>query len=307
MANGSGALHFTEVGPRDGLQNLRETVATDDKVELVTRLLRTGVDQVEATSFVSPRWVPQLADAAEVLSRVRQELPSEWQRVRVLVPNRHGLERAAEAGVVRVLANVGATDSFNRRNLNHSVAETLNEISQMVLEGARAGVRIDADLSVAFGCPFDGPVAPAAVRDICLGLLELGADEIGVADTIGVADPAQVERMVTQLLEAGIPLDRLSLHFHDTRGMGLANAFAAYRLGVRRFEGSVAGIGGCPFAPRSTGNICSEDLLFLLEREGAVAAAVVDKLCEVSSWLETRLGRELPGRLYRAGRWPARS
>jgi hydroxymethylglutaryl-CoA lyase len=294
---------FTEVGPRDGLQNLTEDVATERKLELIRGALDCGVDMVEATSFVAPKWVPKLADAEAVMTALVAERGSEvGSRVRVLVPNRQGLERALGVGVRRVIVNVGASDGFNQRNLNRTVRQTMAEIAELARDATAADCRWDASLSVAFGCPYQGAVDPEVVVDLASELAELGAAEISIADTIGVADPAQVAGLIGRLAER-VPLGHLSLHLHDTRGMGLANALSGYRSGVRRFEGSVGGIGGCPFAPRSTGNVCSEDLLYMLQRLGATLRADVGAVCSLAQWLEKLLGRELPGRLYRAGVW----
>jgi hydroxymethylglutaryl-CoA lyase len=261
------------------------------------------VDLVEATSFVSLKWVPKLADAETLMAELIAELgPEVLDRVRVLVPNRKGLDRALRAGARRVIVNVAATEAFNRRNLNQSVRSTVAEIGGLAQEAGSAGWQWDASLSVAFGCPDEGRVNPQVVVDLAAELIGLGAAEISIADTIGVADPSQVARLVA-LVAARVPLPRLALHLHDTRGMGLANALAGYRAGVRRFEGSVGGIGGCPFAPRATGNVCSEDLLYLLQRVGARVAVDLEQLCSVAQRLEETLGRELPGRLYRAGLW----
>ncbi|MGH7642393.1 MAG: hydroxymethylglutaryl-CoA lyase [Candidatus Dormibacteria bacterium] len=296
-------VFFTEVGPRDGLQNLPEELSTEQKLELIKGVLDSGVDQVEATSFVSPKWVPKLADAEVVLTELVEERGTEvLDRVRVLVPNRQGLERALKVGARRVLVNVGATDTFNRHNLNRSVRETVAEIAELAREASAAGFRWDASLSVAFGCPYEGRVEPLVVVELAQELVGMGASEISVADTIGVADPGQVAQLVALLAER-VPYPQIGLHLHDTRGMGLANAVFGYQAGVRRFEGSVAGIGGCPFAPRSTGNVCSEDLLYLLQRLGACLTVDVERLCAVAQRLGKALGRELPGRLHRAGIW----
>ncbi|HUY10274.1 MAG TPA: hydroxymethylglutaryl-CoA lyase [Candidatus Dormibacteraeota bacterium] len=296
-------IFFTEVGPRDGLQNLAEELSMERKLELIRGALNSGVDLVEATSFVSPKWVPKLADAEAVMAELASAGASgELERIRVLVPNREGLERAFRAGARHVIVNVGVTDSFNQHNLNRSVRETAAEIAALAREAEAAECQWDASLSVAFGCPYQGRVEPPRVVDLAAELAQLGAYEVSLADTIGVADPAQVVELVGMVSER-VPLPRLSLHLHDTRGMGLANALAGYQAGVRRFEGSLGGIGGCPFAPRSTGNVCSEDLLYLLQRVGASVEVDVNRLCDVARRLEAMLGRELPGRLYRAGIW----
>jgi hydroxymethylglutaryl-CoA lyase len=293
------AVLWTDVGPRDGLQNLPDPVPTEVKVRLVRGLLDAGAPRVEATSFVSPKWVPQLADAAEVLRALGSEpLP----RLRVLIPNLRGLELALEHGVGNVLVTVGATESFNRRNVNRSVAESLDGVGEIVALAARHGVVVDCALSVCFGCPFEGAVDPRRVVALAAELVQRGVTEVGVADTIGVADPLQVARLVAEVA-AVVPMERLSAHFHDTRGMGVANVVAAYSAGVTRFEGSAGGLGGCPFAPRSTGNVASEDSLQALQRIGAEVSADIDAYCEVAARLGEDLGMQLPGRLHRAGVW----
>ena len=289
---------WTDVGPRDGLQNIATTVPTPVKVRLVRGLLAAGAPRVEATSFVSPKWVPQLADAADVLAGLDS---SAMGRTRVLIPNLRGLELALEHGVTNVLVTVAATDSFNRRNVNRSVAESIAGVAEIV-ERAGASCTVDVAVSVAFGCPFEGWVDPRRVVDICRELVRLGVVEVGIADTIGVADPGQVRDLVMRAA-AVVPEQRLSLHVHDTRGMGVANVIAAFDAGVRRFEGSVGGLGGCPFAPRSTGNVCSEDALHALERIGASTGVDIDAYCAVAVRLADDLQLTLPGKLHRAGVW----
>ena len=290
---------WTDVAPRDGLQSIGDTVATEAKVRLVRGLLDAGAPRVEATSFVSARWVPQLADAAQVLDALGADaLP----RLRVLVPNARGLELALERGVRNVLVTVGATDSFNRRNVNRSVDSSLDELATITSRAHAAGCVVDVALSVSFGCPFEGRVPIERVVSICSRLVELGADEVGTADTIGVATPGAVRQMCASLAPV-VPLERMSLHVHDTRGAGVANVVAAFQAGVRRFDGSVGGVGGCPFAPRSTGNVCSEDALLALLSIGAGIDADLGALCDVAATLERDLGRQLPGKLYRAGVW----
>ena len=296
----SGAgVAWTDVGPRDGLQNLAAAASTEVKVRLVRGLLDAGMPRVEATSFVSPRWVPQLADAAEVLRALGTEaLP----RLRVLVPNLRGLELALEHGVGNVVVTVGATESFNRRNVNQSIAESLAGVERIVKRARTAGVVVDVAVSVCFGCPFEGAVDPATVLALCAQLDARGVEEICVADTIGVATPRAVGLMSERLraVEYG---ERVALHVHDTRGLGVANVLAAHAQGIRRFEGSVGGLGGCPFAPRSTGNVCSEDALAALESLGAAGGVDLDALCQVAVRLGDDLGLTLPGKLHRAGVW----
>lgn len=292
------AVLWTDVAPRDGLQNVAGTISTQAKVRLVRGLLDAGVPRVEATSFVSPRWVPQLADAAEVLAAFPQDLG----RLRVLVPNLRGLELALQHGVRNVLVTIAATDSFNRRNVNRSVTESLDDLARITESAQAARCAVDVALSVSFGCPFDGTVAPERVVALCGELTARGVTEVGLADTIGVATPDGVTRLC-ELASAVTPPPRLALHVHDTRGLGVANVLAAYRSGVRRFDGSAGGVGGCPFAPRSTGNVCSEDALQALESLGASTGIDLARMCAVAESLSRDLGRELPGKLHRAGIW----
>lgn len=294
------AVTWTDVGPRDGLQSWkREPVSTEVKVRLVRGLLDAGMPRVEATAFVSPKWVPQMADAADVLQGLG---PAALARLRVLIPNRRGLDLALEHGIGNVLVTVGATDSFNRANVNRDVAASLAELTEIVDAAHAAACSVDVALSVCFGCPYEGAVDPARVVEICGELVAAGADEVGIADTIGVATPRAVRELIGRL-DGVVPAERLSLHVHDTRGLGVANVLAGWAAGVRRFDGSVGGIGGCPFAPRSTGNVCSEDALAALAAEGAEVGADIEALCEVSRRLAVDLGADLPGKLHRAGVW----
>lgn len=290
---------WTDVAPRDGLQTIAATVPTEVKVRLIEGLLAAGVPRVEATSFVSPEWVPQLADAAAVLRAVG---PDALGRLRVLVPNRRGLDLALEHGVSNVLYTIGATDSFNRRNVNRTVEASLDDLDGVVGDAAAAGCVVDVAVSVAFGCPFEGFVDPQRVVDLCAELVHRGAAEVGVADTIGVAHPAAVRELCARAREV-VPEQRLSLHVHDTRGLGVANVLVAYEAGVTRFDGSAGGLGGCPFAPRSTGNVCSEDALQAVASAGGVHGCDLVAYCKVSEALAADLGMDLPGKLYRAGVW----
>jgi hydroxymethylglutaryl-CoA lyase len=289
---------WTDVAPRDGLQNIDDTISTEAKIRLVRGLLDAGVPRVEATSFVSAAWVPQLADAPAVLAGLERHL----ERIRVLIPNLRGLELAVAHGVRNVLVTIGATDSFNKRNVNRTVDESLDEISHIIELAAERECSVDVAVSVAFGCPFEGRVAPARVVDLCADLVARGVSEIGVADTIGVATPVDVTAMCAHLAGA-VPIDSLSLHVHDTRGLGVANVIAAFAAGVRRFDGSVGGVGGCPFAPRSTGNVCTEDALQALHAFGAHSGIDLGAMCIVAETLASDLRRDLPGKLYRAGIW----
>jgi hydroxymethylglutaryl-CoA lyase len=289
---------WTDVSPRDGLQNIADTISTEAKIRLVRGLLDAGVPRVEATSFVAASWVPQLADAPAVLAGLEHHL----ERIRVLIPNLRGFELALAHGVRNVLVTIGATDSFNKRNVNRTVDESLDEISHIIELAGERECTVDVAVSVAFGCPFEGRVAPARIVDLCADLVTRGVADIGVADTIGVATPVDVTAMCA-LVAATVPIDRLSLHVHDTRGLGVANVIAAYAAGVRRFDGSVGGVGGCPFAPRSTGNVCTEDALQALHALGAQTGIDIAALCNVAETLASDLRQDLPGKLYRAGIW----
>jgi isopropylmalate/homocitrate/citramalate synthase len=220
----------------------------------------------------------------------------------VLVPNLRGLELALAHGVRNVLVTIAATDSFNRRNVNRSVDESLDEISHIVELAAERECKVDVAISVSFGCPFEGVVAPERVVQLCTDLANRGVAEIGIADTIGVATPVDVTRMCA-LVAAALPLERVSLHVHDTRGLGVANVIAAFDAGIRRFDGSVGGVGGCPFAPRATGNVCSEDALQALDAMGVATGIDLAAMCAVAEGLAADLGQALPGKLYRAGIW----
>jgi hydroxymethylglutaryl-CoA lyase len=291
---------FTEVGPRDGFQNWPDPVSTEVKVELIRAAFYAGIGRVEATSMVSPKWVPQMADAEQVLAQLT---PDEMSGVRVLVPNQRGYDRAVATGARNVLVNVGATDGFNMHNLNREVEDTLREIEAMMSARSDGSVRVDASISVAWGCPFDGPVDPATVIEIGRRLVGAGVAELSFGDTIGVATPNGVKGLASAALEEFMGVD-VSMHFHDTRGMGLANALAALDVGVRMFEGSIGGIGGCPFAPNSTGNVCTEDLVEMINDLGYETEIDVEKLISAAKRMSIALDAALPGKLHRAGRAP---
>ena len=277
-----------DVGPRDGLQNEPETLAPAVRAELATRLAAAGLPRVEAVSFVRDDRVPQMAGAEEVAALLPRDRAAEWSG---LVLNERGYERFRETGLDRLNLTLAATDSFSRRNANASRAEALAATARM-LERARAdGVPATVTVSVAFGCPFEGPVAE---DDVLAVVTPLEGAEIVLADTIGVATPSRVRSLVQKSRSAGF-------HGHNTRNTGYANALAAVEAGATVLDASVGGIGGCPFAPRATGNIATEDLVYLLEGEGVETGVDLDALIGVSEWLAGVLGRTLPGYVYRAG------
>lgn len=299
-------MGFTEVGPRDGFQNWHSPVPTPVKLALIDDALAAGVPRVEVTSMVSPKWVPQLADAEAVLTELSSRGRETMARLRVLVPNLKGLERAlafGADGLDNVLVNVGVTDGFNQHNLNRTVAETIADIRAVVEAARPAGVRVDASISVAWGCPYDGPVTPQQSIEVAARVAELGVAELSFGDTIGVAAPAGVTALSGLALERFPGID-VAMHFHDTRGLGVANAEAALEAGIRHLEGSIGGIGGCPFAPNSTGNVCSEDMLAMVQDLGYDTGIDLGLMTRAAVNLEAALGERLPGKLHRAGPAP---
>lgn len=289
----SGRIVVTDVSPRDGLQNQQVPMSTEAKLELVRLLAAAGVASVEVASFVSPKAVPQMADAAAVTAGVAQVLPQ--LRASVLTPNVKGLERAIDAGAREVAVVLSATETMNQRNINMSLA-TATAVSEETIGAARAaGLATRAYVAVAVECPFEGAVAPATAVALAERLLAAGADEIVFADTIGAAAPAQV-RALLQAAAPGIPLARTAVHFHDTRGFGVANAWAALEAGVRRFDASAGGIGGCPFAPGAAGNLATEDLVLLAQQCGLETGISLEGLAAAVAFAEEQLGRPLGGR-----------
>lgn len=304
-------VEVVEVGPRDGLQNESVLLPTDVKVELVRRALVAGVRRVEVTSFVHPRLVPPMADAEAVMAGVLADgfLPPDVAREDVtfigLVLNGRGLDRALTAGVDEVNVVVAASETFSRRNQNVGVADMLAVADDIAGRAAAAGVRSSAVISTAFGCPFEGEVAPRAVLDVARRCLDAGYAEVALADTIGVGVPQQVRELVAGVRRLpGGERVRLRAHFHNTRNTGYANALAAVESGVEVLDASLGGIGGCPFAPNATGNIATEDLQYLLERSGLRTGLDLERLAETGSWVSGQLGKEAPALLGRAGGFP---
>ena len=281
-------VHITEVGPRDGLQNDQQPVPVDIKVQLCERLLAAGVGNLETTSFVSPKWVPQMSDAAEVLARIPRP---KGVIVSVLTPNMNGLEGALAAGVDEVVIFGAATEAFSNRNINCSIAESMERF-RPVAEGAKArGVRVRGAVSVAFGCPYQGDVPVEDVVDVVKRLADLGCDEIGIADTIGTGTAAHVRRVMEAAARA-YPIERISGHFHDTYGQAIANIYASLQSGIHRFDTSIAGLGGCPYAKGATGNVATEDVVFLLNGLGIDTGLDLDTLVDAGQWISTFLGRK---------------
>lgn len=286
-----------EVGPRDGLQNERVNVPTAGKIRLIEALAEAGIRRLEATSFVSPRWIPNLADAGEVLAGLRRKPGVTYA---ALVPNLKGLERALAAKVDEVVIFLSASESHNRKNINQSIAQALEAYREVAARAKRAGLRLKAALSTCFGCPYEGDVDPAAVVRLAEALIGLGADEVGISDTTGMANPRQVYAVVSRVAER-VALEKLSLHFHDTRGTGLANVLAGLQAGVRIYDGSVGGLGGCPYAPGATGNIATEDLVHMLHEMGVETGVDLPRLIECARLAQDLVGRPLEGHVSKAG------
>ncbi|MFO1270238.1 MAG: hydroxymethylglutaryl-CoA lyase [Rubrivivax sp.] len=286
-------LVVTDVSPRDGLQNQPQPVPAEAKAQLIALLARAGVTSVEATSFVSPRAVPQMADAAEVLARVAAAWPQ--LRTSALVPNLKGLERARAAGAREIAVVLSATETMNRRNINMGLDEAAEVSEQTLQQAAAAGLRTRAYVAVAFDCPFEGEVPLDRVAALAQRMAAAGADEVVIADTIGAAAPAMVRERLRVIAQA-VPVQRLGVHLHDTRGLGAANAWAALEAGVRRLDASVGGIGGCPFAPGAAGNLATEDLVLMAERSGLATGIALEGLLEAIDFAQQQLGRPLGGR-----------
>jgi hydroxymethylglutaryl-CoA lyase/(R)-citramalyl-CoA lyase len=288
-------VDIVDVGPRDGLQNEKESLSPEARAGLCDRLAAAGVPRVEAASFVNPKRVPQMAGAEEVLAKIERKPGTTYAG---LVLNERGYERAIEAGVDEVRYAFPVTATFAKRNQNTTVADA-TELAGRLTERARLdGVRVSVTLSVAFGCPFEGRVEPAHVLDLARKVAASGPDEIVLADTIGVGVPSQVRELVGGVLGHGITV---GCHFHDTRNTGIANAAAAVEAGATVLDASVGGTGGCPFAPRATGNIATEDLVYLLHGIGYETGIDLGELIGVAEWLARQLGKELPGQVYKAG------
>jgi len=291
-------VRICDVGPRDGLQNESEILPPGDRAGLVRRLAEAGLRTVEVASFVDSRRVPQMAGAEEVVAALER---TDGVLYAGLALNERGYERLVATGLDEVRFAFGATDSFNRQNQNASVEESLEVAGLVAQRGKADGIRVALTISVAFGCPFEGRVEESRVLELVETLAALEPDDLLLADTIGVATPRQVRRLVERAAELAVSVGG---HFHNTRNTGYANALAALEAGATVLDSSIGGLGGCPFAPRASGNIATEDLVYLLEGEGVETGVSLDALVEVSAWLESVLGRRLEGQLYRAGLFP---
>jgi hydroxymethylglutaryl-CoA lyase len=292
---------IVEVGPRDGLQNERVSISTADKIAFVDRLSAAALPVIEVSAFVSPKWVPQMADAEQVFAGITR---SPATRYTALVPNVEGLDRALAARVTEVAVFAAATETFSRKNINQSIAESLATYRDVCRRAEEAGVRVRGYLSTAFGCPFEGAVPPDQVADVAARLFALGVFEVAISDTIGIAHPGQVPLVLDAVL-AKVPSEHLALHFHDTRGTALANVLTALPFGITTFDASAGGLGGCPYAPGAAGNLATDDLVYMLDGLGIETGVSLPALSDASAFIASRLDHPLPSRYAQAVRSPA--
>ena len=295
MADGD-FVRIVEVGPRDGLQNEKALVSTADKVELIDRLSATGLLNIEATSFVSPQWVPQLADAADVFTAIRRRPGVAYP---VLVPNEKGYDRARAVGVEEVAVFTAASEAFNRKNINASIDESIERFRPVLERAAADGVKVRGYVSTVLGCPYQGDVPVTDVVRVARQLHALGCYEISLGDTIGVGTPRKAAGML-KAVAAELPMSALAVHFHDTYGQALANILACLDEGVRVVDAAVSGAGGCPYAKGASGNVASEDVVYLLHGQGLRTGVDLDALADTGRWLAARLGRETGSRVGKA-------
>ncbi|ARB37219.1 MULTISPECIES: hydroxymethylglutaryl-CoA lyase [Bacillus] len=281
-----------EVGPRDGLQNEPVWIATEDKITWINQLSRTGLSYIEITSFVHPKWIPALRDAIDVAKGIDREKGVTYA---ALVPNQRGLENALEGGINEACVFMSASETHNRKNINKSTSESLHILKQVNNDAKKANLTTRAYLSTVFGCPYEKDVPIEQVIRLSEALFEFGISELSLGDTIGAANPAQVETVLEALL-ARFPANQIALHFHDTRGTALANMVTALQMGITVFDGSAGGLGGCPYAPGSSGNAATEDIVYMLEQMDIKTNVKLEKLLSAAKWIEEKMGKPLPSR-----------
>lgn len=286
-------VKVVEVGPRDGLQNEKTTIPAEAKQRFIAALRAAGFAEIETTAFVSPKWVPQLADAEQVSETLE---PRAGLTYTALVPNRKGLQRALECGYKRVAVFTAASEAFSQKNTNRSIAESLEEFRPLMEDARAAGASVRGYVSTVWFCPYSGPVSAQAASDVTRWLLDLGMDEVSLGDTVGLAVPTQVEATLHKLFQDEVPVEKLALHFHDTSGTALANVLAGLQLGVTTYDSSAGGIGGCPYAPGAAGNLATEDLLYMLNGMGIQTGIDLERVADASLELAAHLGRSLPSR-----------
>jgi hydroxymethylglutaryl-CoA lyase len=282
------SVRIVEVGPRDGLQNEKAEVPTAVKVELIERLADAGLPAVEATAFVSPKWVPQMADHTEVLERIRRKPGVDYP---VLAPNLKGFEAARAAGATEVAIFGAASEAFSQKNINCSIAESLDRFRPVAEAAKKHGIKVRGYVSCVLGCPYEGEVAPRKVADVAQALFEMGCYEISLGDTIGTGTPGRTKEMIDACAER-VPMEKLAGHYHDTYGQALANIYASLELGVRTFDASVAGLGGCPYAKGASGNVATEDVVYMLHGLGVRTGVDLGALVATGEWISKFLGRE---------------
>ena len=289
-------VRIVEVGPRDGLQNEKQSIATDIKVGLVDRLTEAGLPAIEAAAFVSPKWVPQMADGAEVMARIKRKPGVAYP---VLVPNMKGFESAVAAGVEEIAVFGAASESFSQKNINSTIAQSLARFEPVVAAAHEKGIKVRGYISCVLGCPYEGEIAPKAVADVAKALYEMGCYEVSVGDTIGVGTPARTLAML-EAVARHVPVDRIAGHYHDTYGQALANIYASLEFGVAVFDSSVAGLGGCPYAKGATGNVATEDVVYMLHGLGCETGVNLDRLIDAGEYICAALGRPTNSRVGRA-------
>ncbi|MCZ4304883.1 hydroxymethylglutaryl-CoA lyase [Zoogloeaceae bacterium G21618-S1] len=289
-------VRIVDVGPRDGLQNEKQIISTEVKVELIARLGAAGLKTIEAASFVSPKWVPQMGDNSEVMARI-ERLPGVTYPV--LTPNLKGFEAALAAGVTEVAVFGAASESFSQKNINCSIAESLQRFEPVMAAAKAAGVKVRGYVSCTLGCPYEGEIAPAAVADVAATLFDMGCYEISLGDTIGTGTPGKTQRML-EAVAARVAIDKLAGHYHDTYGQALANIYASLEMGVAVFDASVGGLGGCPYAAGASGNVATEDVVYLLNGLGLETGIDLNTLVDTAAWISAQLGREPGSKVARA-------
>lgn len=289
-------VRIVEVGPRDGLQNEKQIIDTDIKLELIERLVAAGLHNIEVTAFVSPKWIPQMADQAAVMSGLKTHQGVSYS---VLTPNLQGFEAAVAAGAKEVAIFAAASESFSRKNINASIAQSLERFVPVTEQALKLGLKIRGYVSCVLGCPYEGDIDPRRVAQISKEMFDMGCYEISLGDTIGIGVPDGVKRLI-ESVGAQVPVETLAGHFHDTYGMAIANVVAAYALGVRTFDASVAGLGGCPYAAGATGNVATEDLVWLFNRTGVETGINLKQLVDCAVWISAHLGRAPASRVAQA-------
>ena len=293
-------ITLVEVGARDGLQNEKKVLNQDIRLEFARRLVDAGLKKIELGAFVSPKWVPQMVGSSELFSRAQKESVFKKVELSALVPNVHGMNDAVAAGVKHVAIFGSASEAFSQKNINCSIDESLQRFEQIMVIAKKNKIKVRGYLSMCFGCPFEGDVPEERVVKLVKKFAKLGIYEISIGDTVGVADPAQVKRLVSKLKTA-VGAKKLAMHFHDTRGTALANVLAALDLGITVFDSSLGGLGGCPYSPNSTGNVATEDVVYMLERMGYTTGVDLPKLIELNKWMTESIGHPLPSRVSKAG------